>query len=613
MLAALLAGCAYEPAFDVTCTDEGARDGDRVCTDGVWVRATPEADMSAIPDAITADADIVIDTPADCVPELDAALCARLGLTCENVTANDNCGVTRTANCGVCTGQQSCGGGGTANVCACSAQSDIDFCAVNGAVCEPFTGVDACGDMRTVDCGTCGGLETCAADNTCTCDVAAACTALNANCGMVDVTGMCAGATSITCGSCGDANASCGAGNNRCGCNAGYAGNGLTCADVDECGANTDNCDANATCTNTPGSFTCACNAGYTGNGVTCAAVSLLVNAVETVEISMDDTSATGTLGGNVVVANSVPFMTVRLEDTDEQGNRLPVDVWLSADDEVMIERDNAAGVAIAQVSVVEFNPAHATVQSGTFSLGGPLTTSVNLTTAVNPAKSFVVFYFQRDNGSANRDDLFVAGDLNAGGTAVTFARLGNAGTIDGHFWVVEAVTTAFSVQHVTGSLTSIANNFTLSSVTTAKSFLLYSYSSDHQDNDSDRSQVSCGLTASTNVTCRRGSVTDAIPDLRIQAVSLAGAEFVQRGDAMVAASVEMMSVTLGAAVDRTSTAFGGHLGVAGVVLHNTASGGETPGGFFTQRLNAGGTGIELKRGTPRAATARVEWQVIDW
>ena len=33
----------------------------------------------------------------------------------------------------------------------------------------------------------------------------------------------------------------------------------------------TDNCDANADCTNTPGSFNCVCNAGYTGDGINCA------------------------------------------------------------------------------------------------------------------------------------------------------------------------------------------------------------------------------------------------------------------------------------------------------------------------------------------------------
>jgi hypothetical protein len=49
----------------------------------------------------------------------------------------------------------------------------------------------------------------------------------------------------------------------------GYSGDGTTCTDVNECKTGSP-CDANATCTNTDGSFTCTCAAGYKGDGKTC-------------------------------------------------------------------------------------------------------------------------------------------------------------------------------------------------------------------------------------------------------------------------------------------------------------------------------------------------------
>jgi hypothetical protein len=77
------------------------------------------------------------------------------------------------------------------------------------------------------------------------------------------------------CGVC-DPAATCaddGMGGVTCTCPAGYMGDGHSCTDIDECATGAATCDANATCSNTPGSYDCSCNAGYAGDGRTCAQI----------------------------------------------------------------------------------------------------------------------------------------------------------------------------------------------------------------------------------------------------------------------------------------------------------------------------------------------------
>lgn len=50
----------------------------------------------------------------------------------------------------------------------------------------------------------------------------------------------------------------------------GAVGTESECVDIDECYEGTDNCDVNAACLDLDGSFECSCNEGYAGNGQSC-------------------------------------------------------------------------------------------------------------------------------------------------------------------------------------------------------------------------------------------------------------------------------------------------------------------------------------------------------
>jgi hypothetical protein len=94
-----------------------------------------------------------------CTPESDDVFCARLGYDCDPVTATDNCGISRTVDCGTCTAPDTC----TGNLCSCEEITCTDA----GAECDWIQ--DGCGSL--IYCGSCTAPETCnTASNTCECE-----------------------------------------------------------------------------------------------------------------------------------------------------------------------------------------------------------------------------------------------------------------------------------------------------------------------------------------------------------------------------------------------------------------------------------------------------------
>ncbi len=202
-----------------------------------------------------------------CKAETDAAVCLRLGLNCGPVTTRDTCGTARNiASCGTCTSPQTCGPQ-VANVCGgsvCTAETNDAFCKRYGATCGSVSNTDNCGKSRTVDCGACTLPLTCSASHACACvpeDNATFCKDYAASCGSASGRDNCGTARTVNCGSCAPPNV-CSAG----ACVCAPETDAAFCSRLGhDCGAlsGTDNCGVSrsvascGTCTSTN-----TCNAG---------------------------------------------------------------------------------------------------------------------------------------------------------------------------------------------------------------------------------------------------------------------------------------------------------------------------------------------------------------
>lgn len=205
------------------CTRAGAECGQASVTDRCGVARTVSCGTCTSPESCggggTANA-------CGCASETDAAFCARQGKSCGTVTGQDNCGVTRTvASCGTCASPQSCGGGGIPNVCGCQ-DTNPAICARMGRNCgDFFVSADACGQLHYVSCGPCPWPQSCGGGGTpyvcgCTSESDAEfCSSKGASCGSITGLDRCGQARTVaSCGTCTEPY-SCGGGGtaNRCG------------------------------------------------------------------------------------------------------------------------------------------------------------------------------------------------------------------------------------------------------------------------------------------------------------------------------------------------------------------------------------------------------------
>jgi PKD repeat protein len=138
-----------------------------------------------------------------CTPESDETFCTNQEAQCGAATGVDACGNDRTvADCGTC----SAGTCQQGQCSTCTPEADDAFCADHNSDCGGATGTDRCGSPRTVaNCGTCSS-GTCQEGQCVTCTPESDdlfCDDHNAQCGAVTGADRCGSNRTVTnCGTC---------------------------------------------------------------------------------------------------------------------------------------------------------------------------------------------------------------------------------------------------------------------------------------------------------------------------------------------------------------------------------------------------------------------------
>jgi len=145
-----------------------------------------------------------------CQPESTAVFCQQLGSACGATSGVDRCGQPRTENCGQCLSPTTCN---SANQCTCVPESDADLCNRRPNACGAVPVTDRCGQARLPVCGNCPFPLSCTAAGSCECPNVetdtALCMRLGKGCGAVSALDSCGSYRSVDCGTCSGLNNQC--------------------------------------------------------------------------------------------------------------------------------------------------------------------------------------------------------------------------------------------------------------------------------------------------------------------------------------------------------------------------------------------------------------------
>ena len=322
----------------------------------------------------------------------------------------------------------------------------------------------------------------------------------------------------------------------------------------------------------------------------------------------------------------SVPFFTLTTRDTGRLPSNSLVDVHVEdASGVIRFDRAGSAGQVFLTVSVVVFDPAFVRVRRGEFRLEDQ-DVLVELDGVALPANTFTTFSHTYDGTTSDRPSSDVLASLTPSGGQMHFQRTGTEGTVEGHWWAVEALSGEFSVQRP--DIVTIADTESGQTITPSKAFsedhTFFTYSArSHADTDEPAfSNVACAPDGGL-VRCTRRGTRYAV-DVGLEIVSLnAPAQRVLRGSRSLLSTTHTVVIP-GIDVENPTRAMthGGRLGRVSGQPTNILSEPHYEASFIGLRLTENATRLEVSRRTnaegattPDSENPAVDvaWQVIEW